>query len=250
MRNLLYIGLAIGLSATRCKEDENPVDDHVHVDGNTIVSASFHWLWDTTPFNTSGTYTTLGGEPMKFTRARFFLAQPYFKDDGGNEVASFPGRYILVDVNEGALVRTIGELDAHLHTMHFILGLDSVTNHNDLFENNDPPLDDGSMHWGWNPVQGYLFMQLEGKFDSDDNGVVDASDMDFTYHCATDGLRRDAVLDVHTDALNGGNLILDMEVDMRRVIGNLDVEAENDAQGPNFVTTGLMDRLVTAISLP
>jgi len=45
----------------------------------------------------------------------------------------------------------------------------------------------GDMHWGWNP--GYIFVKLEGKVDTTDNGIDDF-DHNFLFHLGMDPLFR------------------------------------------------------------
>lgn len=242
MASILTLVLGAG-----CKKDEGTVEEHTHVGGNTIASLQFNWQWGAAAFDASQQYTTNLGEPIRFNRVRFFVGQPSFNDDNGNLVQAFPQKYLLIDKDNGGLIQNIGEVNGHLHTMHMILGVDSATNHVDP-ATNAAPLDDQSMHWGWNPALGYIFYKLEGRYDSDNDGDVDNDDNPFVYHCGPDVMRRNTTFNVHTDALTGGSLIIDLTIDMQQTVNNLDIESDpfEDTVGP--MTTQVMDNLLNAIT--
>ncbi|MBK7553716.1 MAG: hypothetical protein IPI55_03680 [Flavobacteriales bacterium] len=251
MKKILITAVCLSLLAVNCKDDENPVEEHTHVDGNTVVSAQFNWKWGLDTFDGTQTYTTALNEKIKIERVQFYLAQPYFSDDNDVLVEEFPAKYLLVDLADGALVQNIGEVNGHLHTMDFILGLDSVTNHSDpaLVAADHPLSISNNMHWSWS--QGYIFLKVEGKFDSDGDDIVEGTDDPFTYHCAgSDALRRNAEVDVHHDALTGGAYIITMNVDLAALIGSIAIQAEPSAQGAGPVNVQLMNNLRNAISTP
>lgn len=247
MKKILITAVCLSLLAANCKEDENPVDDHTHVDGNTVVSTSFHWKWGVNDFDTAQTYTTALGEKIVVDRVRFFLAQPYFQDDNGGVVAEFPAKYLLIDTDDGALIQNIGEVNGHLHTLHFTLGLDSATNHSDPTLAS-APLSPSDMHWSWN--DGYIFLNVVGRYDSDNDGDVDNNDQGFSYHCAGDNLKRPFEVEIHTDAINGGALVVDMDLDLSLVLNDKDISATPFSDGDNAFTRALVDDLQTSITIP
>jgi hypothetical protein len=250
MKKILITAVCLSLLAVNCKDDENPVEEHTHVDGNTVVSAQFNWKWGLDAFDGTQTYTTTLNEKITVGRVQFYLAQPYFSDDSDVLVEEFPDKYLFVDLADGALIQNIGEVNGHLHTMDFILGLDTVANHNDpsLLAADHPLSVSNGMHWSW--TQGYVFLKVEGKYDSNNDGVVDATDAQFVYHCAGDAMRRNAEVDVHHDALTGGSYILAMDVDLAVLIGSIDIEAEPQSEGGGAVNAQLMNNLRNAISTP
>ena len=250
MKKIVITAVCLSLLAANCKEDENPVEEHTHVDGNTVVSTSFHWKWGLDAFDTAQTYITASGAEIKVNRLQFYLAQPSFADDNDVLVAEFPAKYLLVDLMDGALIQNIGELNGHLHHMHFTLGVDSITNHGDpaVYAVDHPLSISNGMHWTW--ADGYIFMKLEGQYDSNGDGDVDATDLPFTYHCVGDPLRRLAELEVHHDANTGGALVLDLDLDLAVLIGTTDIEADNFSEGDTPITRTLMDNLASAITYP
>lgn len=246
-RKLMMTGLAAVLLGASCSKEEGTVEDHTHVGGNTIVAVQYNWKWGADTYDDAQMYTTNLGEPVRFTRVRFFMGQPHFKDDGGTTVADFPATYLLADKATSGQIQNFGQVNGHLHTLEMIIGVDSATNHSDPTLN-DAPLDDATMHWNWNPAFGYIFLKLEGRYDSDNDGDVDNSDNTFIYDCGGDVLRRDAVFNIHTDALTGGTLIIDLTVDMAQLVHDLDIQADDNEHSPSPITEMIMDNLVLAVT--
>ncbi|MEO8069398.1 MAG: MbnP family protein, partial [Flavobacteriales bacterium] len=105
-----------------------------------------------------------------------------------------------------------------------------------------------NMHWSW--TQGYIFLKMEGRYDSDNDGVVEATDNTFAYHCTSDALRRDVELEVHQDALSGGALVIDLDLDLANIISPVDIQSIPFAEGADPLNRTMMDSLATAITLP
>jgi hypothetical protein len=68
-------------------------------------------------------------------------------------------------------------------SLSFNLGLDSITNHGDpsLHISSNPLSSFNDTHWSW--AQGYKFVLIDGKFDSDGDNIPDQS---FSYHIGND----------------------------------------------------------------
>ena len=213
---------------------------------NTVVAAAMHFFFGAAGFHLDSNYTDTAGTLLNFDAIKFYMAKPFFLDDVGDTVATFPDKYLLIDVAEGGTIRTIGELGGHLHIMGCGLGVDVVANHADP-TTAPAPLNDATMHWGWNPAQGYKFLVLEGKYDSDGSGTITGTDMDFSLHCATDAVYTQAEIEVHTDANSGGNLILHFHLDIKETLYTIDVAAQPFAQGGTPTNVALMHNLSTAI---
>ncbi len=112
----------------------------------------------------------------------------------------------------------------------------------------EAPLNDPSMHWAWNPAAGYKFLLMEGRVDDDGDGVVDASDPTFTYHCATDDLLTEDVLDFHADIVAGATLSKHVEIQVDVLMTGIDVVATPVGMGAEAVNQALMQNLASAIS--
>ncbi|MFN8352215.1 MAG: MbnP family protein [Flavobacteriales bacterium] len=233
---------AIGVLSS-CSKDEVE-DTHSDLVGaphaNTVVAFTMSYTRAGAPFDKSVQFTDGAGTPVLVTRLKFFLAQPSFVDDAGDSVAAFPAKHFLVDLDDGGLVRNIGELDGHLHEMTIGVGLDSTTNHTDPTISVEPMASSG-LWWGW--AGGYKFLVLEGRYDSDGDGLVEGTDFPFEFHCGMDTAYRRIMLNVHTDADMGGNVILPLDLNIDSLFSGLDVATQPVVHVVNDISLGLMQRL-------
>ena len=248
MKKKWHLFLLMAFLFVGCDTDKDPLPDPTpDPHPNTIVTMAMHWLFGAEAFSLDSVYEDDFGHKVKFDEIRFYMAQPWFKDDLGDTVATFPSRYFMISAEDGATIRTIGELDGHLHDMHVILGLDSAANHTDP-SISGAPLNDFLLWWGWST--GRVFFRVLGKVDSDGDGVIEASDADVSYDCGRDNLRHDLVLNVHTDADMGGTVILDFDVDVEGIIDGIDMVVDNITHtddDPALAAT-LMNNLAASIT--
>ena len=215
---------------------------------NTVVAISMSYTHNGAPFDTSIAFTDAAGTPIKIDALRFYISKVSFTDDAGDSVAAFPDKYLLIDVNQGGTIRNIGEVDGHLHEMHFGLGVDSVTNHADPVTLG-APLNAPGMWWTW--AAGFMFLSLEGRYDSNGNGVVDDTpgvDNEFLYHCGMDTLYTPVTLHVHTDANQGGDLALPIDLNIDTLLAGMDIVAHPVIQDVTPITRDLMLRLAAGLS--
>lgn len=215
---------------------------------NTVVSLTMSYTHAGAPFDTSIAFTDAAGTPIKITSLRFYISKVSFTDDAGDSVAAFPDKYLLIDLNQGGLIRNIGEVDGHLHEMHFGLGVDSVTNHSDPLTLG-PPLNAPGMWWTW--AAGYMFLSLEGRYDSNGNGVVDDTpgvDNEFLYHCGMDTLYTPVTIEVHTDADQGGDVALPINLNIDTLLSGMDIAVHPVIQEVTPITQDLMLHLAAGLS--
>ncbi len=250
MKKSLKVWLAVPLLIAGCGKDELE-EGHEHIVGedgaNTVVATSMAFTHDGAAFDTSMTLVDAMGTRFKIDRIRFYIGGFRFVDDTGTPVAAFPTKYHLVDLWEGGMVRTIGQLDGHLHEMTFGLGVDSVLNDTDptLVE---APLGLSGMFWTW--AEGYLFMTIDGRFDSASDGdeIVGTGDPQLSYHCGMDTLFSLKTLQVHTDAHDGGNVIIPLELNIDTLMADMDIAHGAVVHGVEPITIELMQKLSNALT--
>ncbi|MBL7965061.1 MAG: hypothetical protein JNM31_14600 [Flavobacteriales bacterium] len=240
--------LVASLLMSGCDKEEPIPDPTPDPQANTVVALQVLHRYGGASFDLAGTWPDAVGTSLKFTQVRYYIGSPVFQDDVGDTVQAFAGKYLLISAASNA-IQVMGELHGHLHTMGFGLGVDSVLNHQDPTLA-APPLNDATMHWNWNPAQGYKFLVLEGRYDDDGTGVVDADDPEFVYHCAGDALHRNTSVEVHTDALTGGNLALTLHMDMQVLLQGVDVAASPIVMAPTGTAVTLMNNLRNAFTHP
>ncbi len=244
---ILVAVVSAGMLLLSCDKDvEELQGDLVNApDPNTVVAMSMAFTRAGVPFNKSVSFTDAANTRIQIDRLLFYMSQVEFTDDAGDSVAAFPEKYILVDLDDGGLIRVIGPLDGHLHEMHFGLGVDSAMNHADPITL-APPLNTAGMWWTW--AAGHKFLALEGRYDSDNDGTVETTDNEFLFHCGMDTLYTPVTLLVHTDADMGGNVVLPLELNIDTLLTGMDIAAQPVLQDVTPVTQGLMQRLARSIT--
>ncbi|MCB0791330.1 MAG: hypothetical protein H6595_01445 [Flavobacteriales bacterium] len=230
------LGLAM-LLLSACRTDVLPPvvvqdDDGAHVFMHTEIQQGNQSL------SLGTTYHDAANTAFRYTTVKFFLGRPTLIDAAEDTLADLPGAYVLFDASDGG-VHEIGRTRGYVHRIKFGLGVDHDANHADPTLAM-PPLNDASMHWGWNTAQGYKFFVIEGQYDQDGDGMPETS---FTYHCATDPEYRvgEAVVDI--DASDVNNVNIQMRLDMQAVMNGLDIAARPVVVAPDTLTDLLMDRL-------
>jgi hypothetical protein len=162
------------------------------------LMAGFNFKVGTEDFAYGITYA-VNGLATSFSLAQFYVSGTKLMEEDGSELSSFPEAYFLVKPDGG--MYTLGEgKKAHAHMMTFDIGIDEATNSQSETDFASWPADhplaaqSPSMHWNWN--SGYIFLKLEGKYDSDGDGTPDTN---FIAHTGTNDLRRNVSLMVHKD---------------------------------------------------
>lgn len=242
------VALAATMLFSACSKDEVEDTQGSLVNAphaNTALTMSMVYARNGTSFDPAVPFRDANNTLISIDVLKFFIAQPWFKDDGGATVASFPNKYLLVDLAQAGTIQTIGEVDAHLHTMHFGLGVDTTRNHDDPMTLT-APLNDPGMWWGW--ADGHKFLSLEGRYDSNNNDAIDANDWTFTYDCGMDTLYTPTVIGVHTDADQGGSVLIGLSLNIDTLMAGLNVADQPNVHMVNGITSGLMHRLSAGLS--
>lgn len=248
MKKTILISLCALALVAGCKRNEleETHEDLVGPDGaNTVVAMSMSFTHNGAPYDTSMVLTDSANRPYKLEGLRFYMGNFGFTDDGGDSVAAFPDKYLLVDLAEGGAIRNIGQLNGHLHMMSFGLGVDSANNHADP-GTVDPPLGYNGMFWTWN--QGYIFLEVDGRWDSNGDGVVGEGDQMLSYHPGRDTLYTPVQLHIHTDADQGGNVVLPLDLNIDTLMAGINIASQPVSHDVSDHTARLMTQLGSAIT--
>jgi hypothetical protein len=247
MNKLTLLSFTAALFLSGCGKDlEETHEDLVGPDGaNTVVAMSMAYTHDGAAFDTSMTLTDAVGTHYKIDQLRFYMGGFRFTDDNGDSVAAFPEKYHLVTLTEGGMIRSVGELNGHLHELHFGLGVDSVLNHTDPLLV-DAPLGVNGIYWTW--AQGYLFLTIDGRWDSNGDGTVGTGDQSLSYHCGMDTLYTPVTLVVNTDADQGGNVVIPLDLDIDTLMAGVDIPAHPVVHEVTPITRDLMLHLAAGLS--
>jgi len=183
-------------------------------------------------FQLGETYN-LGNTLMAFDVAQFYLGGIRFMPEEG-EMIRVEDKYLLVKA--GQTTYPVTELDnGHYHMTMFFVGVDPQANSQSGDDFTSRPADDPlseqvpSMHWNWNT--GYKFTRFDGRYDSNQDGLVDDQDEGFTMHLGNDENLTEFSFVVHKD-MEGGTEPLAFTVDVEQLFAGIDIPAT-----PKFHTT-------------
>ncbi len=196
-------------------------------------------------YELGSTYTDDFGHVFKLDTLRFFISDVSATDDVGATLATYPDGYLLVDAAFGSNDIALGPLTAgHLHELRMRVGLASNMNHSDPAQ--APPPMNGSSMFSGAAASGYCFLQVEGRADSNGDGIIDGSDHVFDHRCTGDAMLRTAAAPVHADLPEGGVLTAWLPVDVQKLLANIDLLNEPSSADDGALNTRLMDQLVVA----
>ncbi len=244
---VMLTALAVSIAACK-KDDDEPAATPTPAPTTATFKIEYGFHWGVGDFDLANTYTDGNGHAIRFTSVRFYFGEPHLAN-AGTEVAHFHETYFLADASTPEGEFNVGSINpGSFDELELVIGLDSATNHGDptLAEE---PLNDPGMHWSWNPAAGYKFLLLEGRVDDDGDGVVDAGDPEFMYHCATDDALREAALPFTGSVAAGGTLAPHLEVLMDQLVIGVDMLATPTGMGYDAVNAQLMDNLAAGLEV-
>ena len=241
-RLLLVLTLCTSVIACK-KEEEPPIEEHGHGEVHTVdLRLAFVFKYGTHDYELASEYVDEQGHLYKLDQVRFLLSDLNVVNDEMEVLATYPVQ-LLVDAAQPLNDFALGSLTAsHAHKINFAMGLPAPLNQADP-DTCAAQLNDPDMHWGLGPNEGFWFLVLEGRWDSDNSGVVDATDAPFSYRCGTAALLRTGWAFMHTEIPDGGTLTITAPVDVERLMGGVDVAANATAHGDTPLNVQLMDSL-------
>lgn len=189
----LFISLVfLALVAQSCKEESNTTSPPPPTDETVSFKLRIESTFGATPFALNQAYTTVAGDTVRFTMAKFYLSEISVVDTLGRAI---PARVVdttntvtidnqtvtLLDyanAQNGAFELTLRAKPGLYRGMKFRVGVPFDLNHRDASIQPRPLNVDQGMFWTWNT--GYIFHRLEGNFDSS------SVQRNFLYHIGGD----------------------------------------------------------------
>ena len=217
---ILFLALAslIAITFSACKNDDDPIveeDVHMEFEFNYVVGGE--------AYDTSRVYT-INGTAVQFSIANFYAGGIAFLTEEGAPT-EIEGKYLLVTPYSG--MQEVGELkEGHYHMVRFYIGVDSVNNGQSEADFTSRDADDPlalqfpTMHWSWN--SGYKFIRVDGKVDTDADGVPDEV---MSFHLGTDDMLKTLEFVTHTDVEKGHGHI-HFEFDLAKALEGIDLSQE------------------------
>lgn len=172
-------------------------------------------------FSLTTEYTDGFGTKYSFSRAQFYAYTPAAVHVGMN--MSIDDEYMIVDGTTVGMY-SAGTMEAgHYDALFIGVGVEQALNHEDpatYDASNALAPQSPSMHWSW--TSGYKFIVLEGTYDSDDDGTLDAN---FVYHIGNDDMLRTTTLDEHFEVEAGETMEFHMDVDFGQFLAGVDIKS-------------------------
>lgn len=240
--NLSVILLLTTIIFTSCDKDDDDVECKTETPTTKSVIMEFEFEMDGVPFQYGEVYE-VNGVNVEFSDIRFYISDIMLHDDAEN--SDMFDKTILVDVGASSNDFSVGSTGFHhIHELHMLLGLNDLVNHEDPTQA-EAPLNDASMHWGWDPDNGYKFIRTEAMVDTDADGVPETA---VSIHCATDDLSREIMLDAHQD-VEGNNAHLELKANVASFYTGVDFLNLDGTHGNSPLTNSVADNVAGAIEL-
>jgi hypothetical protein len=220
---ITIITITIASFITACKKDDTTPKNAKQV-------LDFHWHSKVGSADASYgvQFTSTDGIKFKLSDWRYYVSNfVLIKEDGSEYPIS--DKVFLIDIANADY-----SLDSvpvgNYKGFKFTVGLDSTTNHKDptLYAASNPlSLQSPSIHWSWN--SGYIFMKIEGKYDSTVAQLGGTSiNQPFFFHVGTDKLKQ--VIDYSNEAfsvVSGEDKELHIEMDFLKILNSVNLKTEN-----------------------
>jgi len=165
MESLKLFALVFGVALifVACKDDEVVVCE----DNPSYLNITVQPVFDAQNLYLDSVYATVEGYDVKFTDIKF-----YMEDIKNGSLKLIDAALFDYRTRGTLLLNEVGTPDG-FGSLTANLGVNSSINHNDpaAFLNTSMLniVNSNDMHWGWNP--GYIFVKVEGKVDTIQNGI-------------------------------------------------------------------------------
>lgn len=260
------LGAAVALLGSSCKKgctDPNALnyDDRAKKMDNSCeyatepaespINLKFYHQLDGSTFAFNQDFTDDFGHLCTFTRAQMYLSNPTFYDDQGGVISS-QAEYALISPD--ASTYSFGSLPAntHVHTMDFMIGVDSVANISDPagYPNGHAlAYQSPSVHWNWNT--GYIFIAIEGHVDTSGNGLYESGE-DFIMHVGLDTMAREITgLLAEFNTVEGMTNNISFDINWAELVAGIDLKADNSSHTMDNkpLAAAVADNAVNAITI-
>ncbi len=164
----------------------------------------------------------INGSTVAFDAVNLYMGGIIIRQENGN-ITDLDNQYVL-----GGVEKTMSNLTQALEispitNIQFYLGVnpeDNAMSEIDYTQrNSDDPLGihDPSMHWSWNT--GYKFISIDGRVDTDSDGVVDSR---ISYHLGTNDFLKQLEIN-RTFPLQRGKNVIDISFNLDSFLENIDI---------------------------
>lgn len=238
---IVALTLLSSLAMISCKKDSNEPEKarlNIQFDFNVAGNAlEFDKLYE------------INGATVSFEAANFYMGGISFTQDN-NQIIELTDQYLLAGIGNIASLNSAVDV-SDINNIKFFIGVDPVTNAQTEMDFTSRPasdplsIKDPSMHWSWST--GYKFLRVDGKVDTDGDGVVETP---IAYHLGSDSMLKN--FDIPTGkTLKSGENNLVFAFDLASFFNGVDLKTEIDTHTGNNLPLAekLRDNLGSAISI-
>jgi len=231
---------ALALLTTSCKKETHaPVTPTATADLQMKISL----VNDHSHVNMDQTFTDGMGNSIQFTGLKFFVGHVHIKGHENDVIAAYHDHF-LFDARANNTFH-LGPIPVeHIHELHFNLGLDEEACMHDP-ATAGAPFNTPDMHFG---EMGYCFLNMEGRVDTNGDGIFDEQDQPFQLHCGSPEMLRQLMLNVHQDLVAGSTTTLSLELDIADLLSGIDLLNNNMHMGGGEFGAQLLGTLRSAIA--
>lgn len=187
------------------------------------------------------------GHVVRFTVLKGYLSGMHLHDDDATMVADLSGYVALFDGASPYFEMPMGNIpEKHIHDLHFIAGLDREHAPASSFPQGHPLYDPSMLTEGG---FGRSHLLLEGYADLDGDGAYGAGDAQFRYRVNAQGLIAERHVHLHADPAAGGEVLLQLFVDVHMLLFGVDVLECPVIDDVHPKAQTLMNNLATAVQV-
>ncbi|TNE52875.1 MAG: hypothetical protein EP338_13890 [Bacteroidetes bacterium] len=177
----------------------------------------------------------LGNDSMRFEQLRFYVSGIHFTKEG-KTVYQFPKKHYLLDYSDQNSTRIPFDVPMYFDSLHFQLGIDSLTNVSGAFgEDLDPT---NGMYWTWQ--SGYINFKLEGSCSESP-----ARNNQFQFHIGGYQYPYNTLRSISLKA--SGRERQQVVLDLDRLFQEIELSSEYKVMSPNQAAVRLADLLQKSI---
>jgi hypothetical protein len=240
MRQLVSLLLVV-LVAGACQKKDDPQQPPPAPVTESMLKLNFYFMHGNSSYELTDEIFDASGRRAEFSKVRFLVSNIRVLRLDGSVARSWPGVVLKVDAAQTpAFYHQVGLLadDVTIGSLAFDVGLDDATNALEPGDFSQPPLNDVTTY---QQGLGFKFLELEGRWDSDNNSAVTASDAAIGYIIGTAAMRRERILYMNSASRN-----LSIQVNMNGMLNGVTCSATPSATGAGAVNAQIMNNLQAA----
>lgn len=238
---LLLAGFS--MLATGCMKD-GVLPPIVPAEGD--VSLRVEFVNGTTPF-TEGMWSTDGtGAQVRFTTLKFYLSGIGLYDSDSAKVAGITSTELLLDASRSGTLFKLGRIaNGHIELFQFVPGLDRTFSCETSYPHGHPYTDPSMLSQGGSER---LHILMTGYVDGNGNGSFDPGiDTAFDHRFTGGEVRPLRHFHMHADMVDGQDLTLEVQVDLRILFLAVDIAATPTSNGNDQLSEQILNNLALAI---